>query len=40
MESLADSSWDVLIAGTGIQQSLLALYVSDIAHNDSRSTSD
>jgi RAB protein geranylgeranyltransferase component A len=28
MESLEGSSYDVLISGTGIQQSLLALYVS------------
>jgi len=28
MESLDGTSYDVLISGTGIQQSLLALYVS------------
>ena len=28
MDTLDGSSWDVLLAGTGIQQSLLALYVS------------
>ncbi len=27
MESLSDTTWDVLIAGTGLSQSLLALYV-------------
>jgi len=25
MESLADTEWDVVISGTGLQQSLLAL---------------
>jgi RAB protein geranylgeranyltransferase component A len=28
MESLSDTVWDVVIAGTGIHQSLLALYAS------------
>lgn len=27
MESLGDTEWDVIIAGTGLPQSLLALYV-------------
>jgi len=27
MESLDNTEWDVLIVGTGLQQSLLALYV-------------
>lgn len=27
MESLSETNWDVLIAGTGVEQSLLALYV-------------
>lgn len=26
MESLTESTWDVVIHGTGLQQSLLALY--------------
>lgn len=28
MESLTETTWDVVIHGTGLQQSLLALYVS------------
>jgi hypothetical protein len=28
MESLSETTWDVLISGTGLQQSLLALWVS------------
>jgi hypothetical protein len=27
MDTLANTEWDVLIVGTGLQQSLLALYV-------------
>ena len=27
MESITDTIWDVVICGTGLQQSLLALYV-------------
>ena len=27
MDSLAETEWDVIIAGTGLPQSLLALYV-------------
>lgn len=27
METLDNTAWDVLIVGTGLQQSLLALYV-------------
>ena len=30
MDSLEETSWDVLISGTGIQQSLLALYVCSV----------
>lgn len=30
MDSLQDTEWDVLIAGTGLQQSLLALYVQHL----------
>lgn len=32
METLDGTSWDVVIAGTGIQQSLLALYASRHLH--------
>ena len=28
MESLSDTVWDVVLSGTGVPQSLLALYVS------------
>jgi|TARA_R110002003_G_scaffold41_23_gene3020 RAB protein geranylgeranyltransferase component A len=28
MDTLDNTEWDVLIVGTGLQQSLLALYVS------------
>jgi hypothetical protein len=31
MESLSETTWDVLISGTGLQQSLLALWVSILA---------
>ena len=31
MDSLDNSDWDVLIVGTGLQQSLLALYVAALA---------
>ena len=34
MDSLNDTNWDVLIAGTGLYQSLLALYVTDLAIYD------
>jgi hypothetical protein len=30
MDSLNNTDWDVLIAGTGFYQSLLALYVTDL----------
>jgi RAB protein geranylgeranyltransferase component A len=33
MDTLDNTTWDVLIVGTGLQQSLLALYV----YNDVRS---
>jgi RAB protein geranylgeranyltransferase component A len=31
METLDNTDWDVLIVGTGLQQSLLALYVASSA---------
>jgi RAB protein geranylgeranyltransferase component A len=31
MDTLDNSDWDVLIVGTGLQQSLLALYVASLA---------
>jgi RAB protein geranylgeranyltransferase component A len=34
MDSLNDTDWDVLIAGTGLRQSLLALYVADLTIYD------
>jgi Rab proteins geranylgeranyltransferase component A len=33
MESLNNTRWDVIIAGTGFYQSLLALYVHDFPHS-------
>ena len=34
MDTLDNTDWDVLIVGTGLQESLLALYVYDIYDHD------
>jgi RAB protein geranylgeranyltransferase component A len=35
MDTLDNTDWDVLIVGTGLQQSLLALYVASPASQSS-----
>ena len=32
METLSDEVWDIVIAGTSLPQSLLALYVEPLSH--------